>query len=600
MEIEPPRSSFLNNELIHPGIELLRNQIDFSKVPFSDRGSRMMVFLNKDEHRLDVKLAERLIHLNPDIEAYLHRPPLVKDFSLIDQDGKQISFDQTISYPHAIFFSTGIGELGITFAEEDALAIGLPPNQICGLKFYVPSHQSETNASGGMIKSYRDLSYVANCEILINRIVPDKQGCWVSLVMRTSQDRTVILKIVDKFSKDIHLLPFSRLCEDSKERWENWFKSVPPVKSGLANKYAYAWWVMANNLVSPRGNVSYESMMPAKGKYVGMWLWDNAMHALAYRHIDVELARNQIKVILGNQLPNGMLPDAIYDQGVVAEINHPIRAEVTKPPILAWSALKIHEIKPDLHFLEEIYPSLVRWNAWWFEHNDEDRDGIIQYNHPYSSGLDDNPLWDIGMPVESPDINTYLSIQMDSLGRIAMLLGKESEARHWQQQSQAMVDRMIKHMWDEDLGIFNALINENPIGVLTPFNLFPLWTGKLPKPIRGRLLQHLTNPYEFWGQYRIPSVAYRDPTHEPATMWRGPVWVNVNYFIIEAFRKVGEHSLADELTQKTLDLISGSPGITEYYSSQTGASPESAASAFGWSAAVFIDLAISASEKDLF
>ncbi len=49
-------------------------------------------------------------------------------------------------------------------------------------------------------------------------------------------------------------------------------------------------------------------------------------------------------------------------------IEHPFEAEVTKPPIMAWAALKLHEIDPDLDFLQEIYVPLVRWNAWWFSH----------------------------------------------------------------------------------------------------------------------------------------------------------------------------------------------------------------------------------------
>lgn len=589
-------------ELIQPGNELLHNKIDYRKVPFSNRGSRILVFLNQQEHQLDIKLAERLINLNPDIEAYLHRPPLVQGLSLIDQHGKQIGFDQTISSPYAIFLSTAIGNFGITFAGNDALAISMPPQQACGVQFFVPTNRWELNSSGGLIRSHRDLSYTANCEILENNVVPQEEGCWFHLSMQTNKDSTLLIKLVNPSENEITIKqkPFTHISESSKAEWDTWFGRVPPVRSDLANTYAYAWWIMSNNLVSPRGFVKYESMMPAKGKYVGLWLWDNAMHALAYRHMDVELAQNQIRVMLENQLPNGMLPDAIFDEGVVSEINHPIRAEVTKPPILAWSALKIHEIKPDQKFLGVIYPALVRWNAWWFDHNDDDSDGIIQYNHPYSSGLDDNPLWDSGMPVESPDINTYLSIQMDSLGKIAKLLGKEAEAEKWQHQSQVMVDRMIEHMWDEDLGIFKAFHKQNQINVLTPFNLLPLWTGKLPEQITDRLIEHLTDPDEFWGDFRLPSVAYNDPKYTVGTMWRGPVWVNINYFFVEALLKVEEHDLAEELAEKTLDLISGSPGIHEYYNSQTGSPPETAAKAFGWSAAVFIDLAISASHKNKF
>jgi glycogen debranching enzyme len=80
-------------------------------------------------------------------------------------------------------------------------------------------------------------------------------------------------------------------------------------------------------------------------------------------------------------------------------------------------------------------------------------------------------------------------------------------------------------------------------------------------------------------------------------MWRGPVWVNINYIFVEALRQVGEHSLADILLQKTLDLIMDQPGIHEYYHAESGEPPPTAAEAFGWTAAVFIDLAIQASRE---
>jgi putative isomerase len=319
------------------------------------------------------------------------------------------------------------------------------------------------------------------------------------------------------------------------------------------------------------------------------------MHALAYRHIDPELARNQIRAMLAGQLEDGMLPDAIYDEGVIATIDHPISAEVTKPPILAWVALKLHETDPDPDFLKEIYISLVRWNAWWFAMNDDDVDGLVQYNHPYSSGLDDNPLWDRGMPVESPDLNTYLCVQMGSLAEIAEILGIEFEAGMWRKRAAAIVKRMIKDMWDEESGLFQALHEEQPIPVVTPFNLYPLWTGQLPDPIKERLLAHLTSPDEFWGEYSLPSVAYNDPNFDPLTMWRGPVWVNINYFFIEALQQIGELDLAEQLRDKTLNLIMSHNSIYEYYNALTGEPPDTAADIFGWTAAVFIDLAIQAS-----
>jgi putative isomerase len=119
----------------------------------------------------------------------------------------------------------------------------------------------------------------------------------------------------------------------------------------------------------------------------------------------------------------------------------------------------------------------------------------------------------------------------------------------------------------------------------------------VPDGIRRRLIAHLTNPDEFWGEYPIPSVARNDPHFAPESMWRGPVWVNINYIFIEALRQIGEHNLAGILRDKTLDLIGRHPDMYEYYHAVTGEPAATAAVAFGWTAAVYIDLAIQATQE---
>ena len=188
---------------------------------------------------------------------------------------------------------------------------------------------------------------------------------------------------------------------------------------------------------------------------------------------------------------------------------------------------------------------------------------------------------------------------MGSLAMMAETLGMEAEGGMWRRRAASIVRRMIEDYWDEEAGLFRALHDNQPIPVVTPFNLYPLWTGQLPDDIRERILAHLTNPDEFWGEYVIPSVARNDPHYDPETMWRGPVWVNINYIFIEALRQVGEASTwRTALLEKTLDLIMGQPGIHEYYHAETGKPPATAADAFGWTAAVFIDLAIQASRRE--
>ena len=585
-----------STQQMRPTLDLLRNRLDYTHVPFSDRGSRLLVYQAPYQSQFYIKLAERLTNIEPGIETYLRRPPFIHNLHLMDENGEQLAFETT-TYPHRIQMKTRLGEFGLTFQDSHTLAFGLPPQVTAGIRFNVLPMLWNNIDNGGQFRSIRDLTYLTNGKIVHNRVNANSGSYAVEFIVQADNDTTINLLVGNGPLPHKPPPPFSEINASAEQRWTDWFARVPPVAEAYLPTYAYAWWVMLNNLVRPAGSIAYEAMMPSKSQYVGIWLWDSAMHTLAFRHIDPQLARDQIRAMLAVQLPDGMLPDAVYDEGVISEIDHPIKAEVTKPPILAWAALKLHETAPDLSFLQEIYIPLVRWNAWWFSMNDDDVDGLAQYNHPYSSGLDDNPLWDFGMPVESPDLNTYLCVQMGSLAMIAEALGIETEGKMWRKRAQGIVQRMIQDMWDEHSGTFRALKDNRPIDVLTPFNLYPLWSGQLPYHIKKRLLAHLKNQHEFWGQWVLPSVSRSDPRYQPDTMWRGPVWANINYFFIEALHQIGEHKLARQLRQKTLDLIMHNEGIYEYYHAETGEQAPKAAAAFGWTAAIFIDLAISASKE---
>jgi putative isomerase len=76
------------------------------------------------------------------------------------------------------------------------------------------------------------------------------------------------------------------------------------------------------------------------------------------------------------------------------------------------------------------------------------------------------------------------------------------------------------------------------------------------------------------------------------------VWANINYFFVEALHQVGKRASARTLREKTLEPIMSQAGIYEYYNAETGQPPVTAAETFGWTAAVFIDLAIQASREE--
>jgi glycogen debranching enzyme len=308
--------------------------------------------------------------------------------------------------------------------------------------------------------------------------------------------------------------------------------------------------------------------------------------------MNMTLAQNQLRIFLDHQREDGMLPDAVHDEGIVTHLPYPVDADVTKPPLAAWTSWKLHQFQPDVEFLNEVYESLARYVNWWVEKNDLDQNGLCEYQHPYSSGLDDSPLWDAGMPVESPDLNSYLYLEHEALANIAGAIGLQSESAAWAGRGEALLKCLIDQSWDAEAGLFWAKREGKRVNVRTPFNLYPLITGRLPGSIADRLVAHLTDPREFWAPFPVPSVALDDPAYNPEQMWRGPTWVNVNFMLTQGLERSGYVDVARRLRKSTLEMLCKQDDICEYYQPQTGEKPLEAASVFGWSAAIFIDLAI--------
>ncbi|MBN1310205.1 MAG: hypothetical protein JXB30_02220 [Anaerolineae bacterium] len=582
-------------EVESPYLRALRNRISLKRTPFSDRGSRLLIYDSGNGNGLFVRLAERLTGIEPGLEAYLKRPPFIEALWLIDDEGNYLDYEM-VAYPHAVFFKTRLGTFGLTFQDSQTFTIGLPRDVKAGVCFIVAPHAVRRTEDGGDIRAVRNVSYRTNAKTLDNSVSHNPRGYKVKFLVESDGDTAIAVGIRDDTHHSNQVVSFHEALAAAEQRWHRWFMQAPTVDISYRKQYLHAWWIMGANLVQPMGLLSHEAMMPSKGNYVGVWQWDAYFHALAYRYVDAELAENQFRIMLAHQLDDGMIPDAIYDEGVVAEMDRPVRAEVTKPPIAAWAALKLHHTNPNPIFLREIYGPLVRWNSWWFGMNDDDADGLAQYNHPYSSGMDNNPLWDDGMPIESPELNTYLCLQQQALGEIADVLGMPSDAKMWRRRAKSMTQRIVEHFYDDKAGVFWATRKHVPVKILTPLSLYPLMTGYLDPAVTRRLVDHLNDPKLFKTQYPIPTVAINEPKYNPEVMWRGPTWININYLFIDGLLRAGYEDTARELRDRTLELILSHDDIYEYYHPETGEPSPTAAPLFGWSAAIFIDLAIHASQ----
>lgn len=580
-------------------LNLLKNRINLHQIPFSERGSRLLIF--QKNGYLTFRLAERWFKREGQLAAYRNRPPLIDQWYFMDVDGNPLNTNVT-TYPHRIDFETRLGTFSLAFVDIETVLITLPPAQ-CMIKFTANLDKIQIDRRGGVLRLTgdirRNVAYTTNARIVSHLATPlGTENQVVHLHLDASDgDKSLLLNITPRLGFNRYIPDINHVMEAAARRWHDWFAAAPPVEKEYRAQYYYAWWIMRAGLISTRFYTTREAMTPSMIHYVGVWQWDAFFHALAYRHVEKHLAHDQLRIVLDHQREDGMIPDAIHDEGAVTHLDHPIDADVTKPPLIAWAAYKLYEHDGDREFLDEIYEPVVRWNNWWFENNDVDGNGLCEYHHPYSSGLDDSPLWDEGMPVESPDLNTYLYLQQESLARISAVIGKMEDVEMWRGRAEAMARRLIELAWDEEHGFFWARRQGVRVPVRTPFNLFPLITGQMPPAIADRLVAHLTDERQFWSRYPVPTVAMDDPKFDPLKMWRGPTWVNVNYLLIEGLQRSGYMDLARELRRRTLDLICCRDDIYEYYHPMTGENPPAAASMFGWSSAVFIDLAIQAARE---
>ena len=85
----------------------------------------------------------------------------------------------------------------------------------------------------------------------------------------------------------------------------------------------------------------------------------------------------------------------------------------------------------------------------------------------------------------------------------------------------------------------------------------------------------------------VTTTSRLEPTWESRRYWRGPVWIIMNWFIIEGLQRYGFNELADVILRDTIGLMEAG-GFREYYDARDGSGCGS--TEFSWSAALAIEL----------
>jgi len=321
---------------------------------------------------------------------------------------------------------------------------------------------------------------------------------------------------------------------------------------------------------------------------------------------------------------------------------------ITQPPLLATVIRLIHDRHPIPHFIQEIFPALLNWHRWLHTARDADGSGLVCILHPWESGTDDSPRWlnilaamqPEALPefqrgdtkyvpaIERPNraeyerfiylidvfrklhyvpakllihspflvqdilFNAILCRADEDLRALAMSLDQSTdEIDGWLSRINLNFNARF---WDESVGLYYDydVRSGEPIRVNTASTFLPLFAGLPSERQSHRLVkEHLLNPVEFAPNgevhHWVTTTSRNEPAWEARRYWRGPVWIIMNWFIIDGLRRYGYDDLAEIIRQDTLGLIEAS-GFREYYDARDGSGCGSVD--FSWSAALTIEL----------
>ncbi len=325
-------------------------------------------------------------------------------------------------------------------------------------------------------------------------------------------------------------------------------------------------------------------------------------------------------------------------------LRHPYFTSTIQPPVLAAAIERVYRATGNPDFLRETLPPAAAFFRWLGQARDPDGDHLIAIIQPDESGVDASPKYDALMQLDALNNRALVAsinrlydryereglrgddhrliaadlfvvedvlvnaIYADGLERMATLLRElervgmaalmvggqevscEREAHRCETEAQAVTDALLATCYDADTGLFYDLQtrDERPARINTISSLFPLILRTLPHAVADRMVrEHLLNREEYWLPYPVPSVARSEPKFDPddphGFIWRGPTWINANWFLAAALRRTGWTEPADHIVRQSVALVRGA-GFRECYNPLTGAGQQ--ARDFGWSTLV--------------
>lgn len=338
----------------------------------------------------------------------------------------------------------------------------------------------------------------------------------------------------------------------------------------LWNQTLYTW--DGSSSYDPRwaGKIHANDVLILPDKWEFPWLasWDTGFQAVAASLIDPQLGADQLRFLFSDkwQQPDGHLPCAEWVMATEC------------PPIFAWAALRVAESGAGTDFLREVYPGLQRLYDYWWATNAVKPDGLFTGGF---LGMDNLPR---AKGQAQADASAWMAFFGRDLKAIATKLGDGTAAARYTSDVERIGAAVNAHLWDDQAGFYFDLDADGKSFIPTKSysGLVPLIAGIVPADRQSRVVAALRDPAQFLSAGGIRSVSKGSVLYQPGyagqggvnSNWLGPVWVPINYLLVDALRDV-DPDLAATIRERVVANVEGDWTATgrfhEYFDGDTGA-----------------------------
>jgi hypothetical protein len=309
-------------------------------------------------------------------------------------------------------------------------------------------------------------------------------------------------------------------------------------------------------------------ILPDKWEFPWLATWDTGFQAVAASLVDPQLAADQLRFLFSDrwQQPDGHLPCAEWVMATEC------------PPIFAWAARRVAAAGAGDDFLREVYPGLQRLYDYWWATNAVEPDGLFTGGF---LGMDNLPRGGAGRA--QADASGWMALFARDLEAIATQLGETTAAGRYRIDVDRIGAAVNANLWDDEAGFYFD-VDEAGTGLIPTKSysgLIPLIAGIVPTDRELWVVAAIRDPAQFLSKGGIRSTSALSVIYEPGyasqggvnSNWRGPIWVPVNYLLIDALLAI-DADLAADLRARLVASVEADWTKTgrfhEYFDGNTG------------------------------